>query len=94
MPECPTDNSAAIDQSSFWGPDGVNWDAHRIGWAIAGGCALLASLGFLYSLYDVAILAFGMAMNGVIEWPSMKLSWLQQGNLDDHSPYDLCECKG
>ena len=47
MPECPSDNTLEVDQSTFWGPDGVNWDAHRIGWAISGGCALLASLGFL-----------------------------------------------
>lgn len=52
MPECPSDNTVEIDQSTFWGSDGVNWDAHRIGWAISGGCALLASLGlnFVYFL--------------------------------------------
>ncbi|KAJ6632276.1 DUF300-domain-containing protein [Mycena sp. CBHHK59/15] len=39
---CPTDNAAAIDQSDFWDPvHGINWDQHRIGWAIAGGCAVL-----------------------------------------------------
>ena len=38
---CPTDNKETIDQSSFWDSNGVNWDAHRIGWAIAGGCAAL-----------------------------------------------------
>ena len=38
---CPNDNKEVIDQSSFWDADGINWDAHRIGWAIAGGCAAL-----------------------------------------------------
>ncbi|KAL4248976.1 Organic solute transporter Ostalpha-domain-containing protein [Abortiporus biennis] len=36
---CPADNTQAIDQSSFWGPDGVDWDAHKIGWVISGSCA-------------------------------------------------------
>ncbi|KAJ7687812.1 organic solute transporter Ostalpha-domain-containing protein [Mycena rosella] len=39
---CPTDEAEGIDQSDFWDPkNGINWDEHRIGWAIAGGCALL-----------------------------------------------------
>jgi hypothetical protein len=37
---CPSDNSQAIDQSSFWSA-GMHWDSHRIGWAIAGGCSTL-----------------------------------------------------
>ncbi|KAG6916929.1 hypothetical protein DXG01_004690 [Tephrocybe rancida] len=40
-PVCLSDNKDVIDQSSFWDTNGVNWDAHRIGWAIAGGCAAL-----------------------------------------------------
>lgn len=39
---CPTE-TATVDQSSFWSSDGLNWDAHRIGWAISGGCAVLVS---------------------------------------------------
>ncbi|CAK5277873.1 unnamed protein product [Mycena citricolor] len=39
---CPSDNLSVIDQSDFWNPKtGLNWDKHRIGWAIAGGCSLL-----------------------------------------------------
>ncbi|KAJ7101482.1 organic solute transporter Ostalpha-domain-containing protein [Mycena belliarum] len=39
---CPTENATAIDQSGFWDPGtGIVWDHHRIGWAIAGGCAVL-----------------------------------------------------
>ncbi|KAF8908770.1 DUF300-domain-containing protein [Mucidula mucida] len=41
MPTCESDNAQSVDQSSFWDEDGINWDAHRIGWAIAGGCAVL-----------------------------------------------------
>ncbi|KAF9456290.1 DUF300-domain-containing protein [Collybia nuda] len=40
-PECPLENRPDIDQSSFWDTNGINWDKHRIGWAIAGGCACL-----------------------------------------------------
>ncbi|EMD36088.1 hypothetical protein CERSUDRAFT_115994 [Gelatoporia subvermispora B] len=36
---CPSDNSQAVEQDSFWSANGVNWDAHRIGWVIAGACA-------------------------------------------------------
>ncbi|KAI1793720.1 organic solute transporter Ostalpha-domain-containing protein [Ganoderma leucocontextum] len=36
---CPSDNLEVIDQSSFWDSNGLNWDAHRIGWLIAGACA-------------------------------------------------------
>ncbi|KAI0086030.1 DUF300-domain-containing protein [Irpex rosettiformis] len=36
---CPSDNALDIDQSSFWDSNGINWDAHRIGWVIAGACA-------------------------------------------------------
>ncbi|KAK7679017.1 hypothetical protein QCA50_017961 [Cerrena zonata] len=36
---CPSDNQVEIDQSTFFSPDGVDWDAHRIGWVIAGSCA-------------------------------------------------------
>ncbi|KII84943.1 hypothetical protein PLICRDRAFT_45794 [Plicaturopsis crispa FD-325 SS-3] len=38
---CPSDNKDITDQSSFWDSGNINWDPHRIGWAIAGGCSLL-----------------------------------------------------
>ncbi|KAH9954598.1 organic solute transporter Ostalpha-domain-containing protein [Russula dissimulans] len=37
---CPSDDSQAVDQSQFWSQGSLHWDAHRIGWAIAGSCAL------------------------------------------------------
>lgn len=40
---CPSDNTEAVDQSSFWTSGNIHWDAHRIGWAIAGGCSALVS---------------------------------------------------
>ncbi|KAI6014358.1 DUF300-domain-containing protein [Pisolithus marmoratus] len=40
-PTCPSSNTQSVDQSSFWDSGNTNWDAHRIGWAIAGGCAAL-----------------------------------------------------
>ena len=38
---CLSDNTQAVDQSRFWSDKSLHWDAHRIGWAIAGGCAVL-----------------------------------------------------
>jgi len=36
---CPEENAQVVDQTEFWDSNGINWDQHRIGWAIAGGCA-------------------------------------------------------
>ncbi|KXN88394.1 hypothetical protein AN958_07376 [Leucoagaricus sp. SymC.cos] len=38
---CPSENQVVIDQSKFWDSNGIHWTPHRIGWAIAGGCAAL-----------------------------------------------------
>jgi len=40
---CPSDNTQAIEQSSFWG-NGTSWDSHRTGWIVAGSCALVTVL--------------------------------------------------
>ncbi|KAF8490149.1 DUF300-domain-containing protein [Russula emetica] len=40
---CPSDNAQAVDQSHFWSFS-PHWDAHRIGWLIAGLCALVANI--------------------------------------------------
>jgi len=37
---CPSANTAAVDQSSFWG-NGGRLDDHRIGWIVAGACAIV-----------------------------------------------------
>ncbi|KAJ7279454.1 DUF300-domain-containing protein [Mycena rebaudengoi] len=43
--KCPPHNAPQVDESEFWDPvNGVDWDHHRIGWAIAGGCALITVL--------------------------------------------------
>lgn len=39
--KCPSDNTEQINQSTFWDSGSKHWDAHRIGWSVAGGCALL-----------------------------------------------------
>ncbi|WVO13048.1 hypothetical protein L204_100657 [Cryptococcus depauperatus] len=36
--------------NEFWSSDGIHWDAHRIGWAVAGGCAIATTLITLFSL--------------------------------------------
>ncbi|ETW76861.1 hypothetical protein HETIRDRAFT_442143 [Heterobasidion irregulare TC 32-1] len=41
MPVCTAENTQAVDQSGFWDENGIDWDSHRIGWAIAGGCSIL-----------------------------------------------------
>lgn len=38
---CPSENQVVVDQSKFWDSNGIHWTPHRIGWAIAGGCAVL-----------------------------------------------------
>ncbi|KAH9485422.1 Transmembrane protein 184C [Psilocybe cubensis] len=40
MKTCPSDNTADVDQSSFWSSGSLHWDSHRIGWAIAGACTV------------------------------------------------------
>lgn len=52
---CPSDNQVVVDQSSFWGPNGVNWDAHRIGWVVSGS---FAAATVLITLVSVARHAF------------------------------------
>ncbi|KAI0259472.1 DUF300-domain-containing protein [Gloeopeniophorella convolvens] len=47
---CPSDNTQVVDQSSFWSHGSIHWDAHRIGWAIAGGCAALTVLISAFSV--------------------------------------------
>ena len=36
-----SENTVDINQSNFWDPSNMDWDAHRIGWAVAGGCTIL-----------------------------------------------------
>ncbi|KAF5376902.1 hypothetical protein D9615_007209 [Tricholomella constricta] len=50
-PECVSENTIDIDQSSFWDSNGVNWDTHRIGWAVAGGCACLTVIISIISVW-------------------------------------------
>ncbi|KAJ7753659.1 organic solute transporter Ostalpha-domain-containing protein [Mycena maculata] len=41
---CPSDNTVDVEQLNFWTSGGIDWDAHRIGWAIAGGCSVVTVL--------------------------------------------------
>ncbi|KZT66067.1 DUF300-domain-containing protein [Daedalea quercina L-15889] len=49
---CPSDNTATVEQDSFWSTSGVNWDAHRIGWVIAGCCACVS---VIFTLINVLL---------------------------------------
>lgn len=51
---CPSDNTQAVDQTSFWGKNGVDWDTHRIGWAVSGACALVVRAASLISLSSLS----------------------------------------
>ncbi|KAL4064689.1 organic solute transporter Ostalpha-domain-containing protein [Scleroderma yunnanense] len=52
MVSCPSSNTEVVDQSSFWDSGNLNWDEHRIGWAVAGGCAALTLLISFVSVYQ------------------------------------------
>jgi len=43
-PECPSENTAALEQTAFFDENGINWTPHTIGWSISGGCAVLTLL--------------------------------------------------
>jgi len=45
-PECPAENTVAVEESSFFNADGINWTPHTIGWSVAGGCAVLVCLAY------------------------------------------------
>ncbi|CCM01552.1 uncharacterized protein FIBRA_03610 [Fibroporia radiculosa] len=47
---CPSDNTAAVEQDSFWSTSGVDWDDHRIGWLIAGCCAVVT---VVFTIFNV-----------------------------------------
>lgn len=49
---CPSSNTEAVDQGAFWDSGNSNWDAHRIGWAVAGGCAVLTLIISSISVYQ------------------------------------------
>ena len=41
MPCSVSENTIDIEQSNFWSSSNADWDAHRIGWAVAGGSTIL-----------------------------------------------------
>ncbi|KAI8459772.1 organic solute transporter Ostalpha-domain-containing protein [Phakopsora pachyrhizi] len=41
---CEATNTEAIDESVFISSNSINWDAHRIGWVIAGSMAILTTI--------------------------------------------------
>ncbi|GAA6052410.1 hypothetical protein JCM3770_000228 [Rhodotorula araucariae] len=45
---CPSENVAVVDQANFW--DG-RWDAHEIGWIIAGATAAVSTLITLWTMW-------------------------------------------
>ncbi|GAA6037905.1 hypothetical protein JCM8097_009483 [Rhodosporidiobolus ruineniae] len=48
---CPAENTVSTDQNDFW--DG-RWDAHEVGWVIAGATALAATIITFYSVLQHA----------------------------------------
>lgn len=52
MPQCPTDNTIAIEQDQFWQSlEHGHLEAHQIGWIISGGCTVLTVLLSSYSVF-------------------------------------------
>ncbi|KIM30458.1 hypothetical protein M408DRAFT_285867 [Serendipita vermifera MAFF 305830] len=49
MDTCPEENTAEIDQSSFW-DNGINLDYHRIGWLISGVCGIITVIITIFSV--------------------------------------------
>jgi len=47
-----SENTIATDQSSFWSSTDTHWDAHKIGWAVAGGCTILTTLISLVTIFQ------------------------------------------
>ena len=41
VPCSVSENTVATNQSAFWDPSTSFWDAHRIGWTVAGACTVL-----------------------------------------------------
>lgn len=40
---CNATNTEVTDESNFFSENSINWDAHRIGWVIAGSMTILVS---------------------------------------------------
>ncbi|KAG0005315.1 hypothetical protein BGZ79_005718, partial [Entomortierella chlamydospora] len=54
MATCPDFDSEETDPSVFFDGSSINWKRHYIGWAIAGGCALLSTIISIRLLYKHA----------------------------------------
>ena len=52
------ENTIDINQSSFWDSSDIHWDAHRIGWAVAGGCTILVCVFFFIHSWNWDVLFF------------------------------------
>ncbi|TFK72243.1 DUF300-domain-containing protein [Pluteus cervinus] len=52
MVQCPSANTEDVDQTQFFVDGSINWDAHRIGWAVAGGCTVLTILISSISIFQ------------------------------------------
>ena len=46
---CASDNTQAVDQSRFWSDGSLHWDAHRVGWTIAGACTAVVRVYLSYN---------------------------------------------
>ncbi|EKM50991.1 uncharacterized protein PHACADRAFT_187607 [Phanerochaete carnosa HHB-10118-sp] len=99
---CPSDNTQAVDQSSFWS-GGAHWDAHRVGWAVSGACAL-ALIGFYQTVLisSITVLQHSLHYNNpgeqrqilrVLYMPPVYavISFLSYRFFRDYTYYDLIE---
>lgn len=51
---CNSTNREIVDESDFFTQDSIDWDAHRIGWVVAGSMAILTIIISAYSVLQHA----------------------------------------
>ncbi|POW07888.1 hypothetical protein PSTT_07923 [Puccinia striiformis] len=51
---CNATNTAVKDESDFFSENSINWDAHRIGWVIAGSMSILSIIISAYTIHQHA----------------------------------------
>ncbi|KAI7943901.1 hypothetical protein MJO28_011429 [Puccinia striiformis f. sp. tritici] len=51
---CNATNTAVRDESDFFSENSINWDAHRIGWVIAGSMSILSIIISAYTIHQHA----------------------------------------
>ncbi|OCH86292.1 DUF300-domain-containing protein [Obba rivulosa] len=95
---CPSDNFQIVEQGSFWSSDGVDWDAHKIGWVVAGACAvvtvILTLVNVLQHCRNYTNRAEQRQILRVLYMPAVYsvISFFSYRYFRSYTYYDLIEC--